>query len=247
MNNKLPIGVIFLDALSLPYKHYRLLLKVGLPLIITWVLFAFNNPFSPSLDGNVTHFAISLSLGIAFFLCLVIAIIGCHRIFLLGESVVEKSGLINWTGNEFKYIGWWIYIGLCAAIIAFPIMFIVIPIMSTFLESFFYNRTILNIIGALINIPLIYIISRWSLVLPSSAIDIHGKSLSWSWELTEGNGWRLTLLIGFLPILFDTIFNLLPAFDSILSIVFYTTLWLIIGVVEVGLLSLSYKFLINKE
>jgi hypothetical protein len=232
LNNKnLPIVSTFLEALSFPYKHYRLLLKVGLPLIITEILGTTLSHFFS--DSESTALAIfSILLNIAFYLSLVMAIVGCHRIFLLDSSVVEGSNLFNWTGNEIKYIGWMIFIGLCASLIPLPL------ILMTSLENFLA-------IAVLINIPICYVISRWSLVLPSSAIDIHGKNLTWSWELSDGNGWRLTLLIGFLPFIMDIVFSSLPTCDSIIYSLFHGAAWLIVGCIEVGLLSLSYKFLVS--
>ena len=90
-----------------------------------------------------------------------------------------------------------------------------------------------------------YVASRGSLVLPSSAIGIHGKSFGWSWRLSSGNGWRLTLLLSFLPSIMYGIFSLLPIYGSLFFALFYGTLWLAIGVVEIGLLSLSYRFLVS--
>ena len=199
MNNNLPIIATFLEALSFPYKHYRMLLKAGLPIIITGGLFTTLDHFSSYAEGNSVPVPFIILLAIAFFLSLVMAIVGCHRIFLLGSSVVEESSFLNWTGNEIRYIGWFIFIGLCTSLVALPLMLIFIPFMASSLESSFENQPVFLAVFGLINIPTYYVVSRWSLVLPSSAIDIHGKNLTRSWGLSSGNGWRLTPLIGFLP------------------------------------------------
>lgn len=96
-------------------------------------------------------------------------------------------------------------------------------------------------------VPLYYVASRWSLVLPSSAIGIHGNSFRWSWRGSSGNGWRLTLLIWFFPLLTGFLFDLWPDYDSILFKLYQGALWLVVGVVQIGLLSLSYKFLVSNE
>ena len=263
MNNNLPITATFLEALSFPYKHYRMLLKVGLPLIITGGLLLTLNYFFPNIAGidwfslTLSHFfsntewdaiqVFSIVMDILFLLSLVMAIVGCHRIFLLESNIVEESNLFTWTGNEIKYIGWLIFIGLCTFLVSIPFTFILIPFMLSSYEIFFENQFVVFAVIALFNIPIYYIASRWSLVLPSSAIGIHGKSLTWSWELSSNNGWRLTLLIGFLPFIIDIIFSLLPTYDSILFNLLQEALWLIVGVIEIGLLSLSYNFLVNNE
>lgn len=236
-----------MEALSFPYKYYRILLKVALPIIITGGLILVSSHFMVNEEGNPWLIEVSILLTIAFVLSLTMAIVGCHRIFLLGDNVVERASLFYWTGNEIKYIGWWILIGICSAFIAIPFMLILMPFIMSSLEGFVDNQSASNAIMSMIYIPIYYVASRWALVLPSSAIDIHGKNLTWSWRLSAGNGWRLTLLISLLPFLTDIIFSLMPLYESLFFTLLQGTLWLVIGVVEVGLLSLSYKFLVLNE
>ncbi len=247
MNNNLPVITTFLEALSLPFKHYRMLLKAGLPIIITGGLSTVLIHFSVNEEGNTLPIALGVLLAVAVVLSLVMAIVGCHRIFLLGDNVVEDASLLNWTGNEIQYIGWWMFIGLGAALVSMPFMLILIPFMMSSIEGFSKNQFVLIAVLSLGYAPIYYVVSRWSLVLPSSAIDIHGKDLTWSWGLSSGNGWRLTLLISLLPFVTDIIFSLLPSYESLLFNLLQGALWLVIGVVEVGLLSLSYKYLVSKE
>jgi len=247
LNNNLPIIATFLEALSFPYKYYRVLLKIGFPLIISVTFFLILNHFSSGSDGNIALVVFGVILVLASVLSLVMAIVGCHRIFLLGPDIVEESSLLNWTGNEIKYIGWWVLIWLCTALIGLPFMIIFMPFIASSAENLFDNQVMFFTVIGLINIPIYYVVSRWSLVLPSSAIDKHGKSLTWSWGISSGNGWRLTLLIGFLPYVMDIIFSLLPTYESIIFALFHGLVWIVVGVIEIGLLSLSYNFLVNNE
>lgn len=224
-----------------------MLLKVGFPLIITGTLFLTVDHFFSGSDGGAVLVMLGIMLVISFILSLVVAIVGCHRIFLLDSSVSDHSNLLSWTGNEIAYMGWWLFIGLCTCFVAFPIVFILIPFLDSSLDGAFENQTVFFSLMGFINIPICYVVSRWSLVLPSSAIDLHGKSLTWSWGLSSGNGWRLTLLIGLLPFILDIMFSLLPEYDSIVFTFFHGVVWLTVGVVEIGLLSLSYKHLVGNE
>lgn len=258
LNARLPIMATFLEALTLPYKHYRALPKVGLPLIVTLGMGESLFYFFPDTEGGYLELAFFGLIGIALLLSLVMAIVGCHRIFLLGDSVAEKSRLLNWTGSAINYAGWCIYIWLCV-IFAFLTFFPFVIVCMWLWESarhFFDNYpTFLSAIGAVVvvvgsalfGVLYLYVISRWSLVLPSSAMGIHGKSLAWSWRLSSGSGWRLTLLIGFLPLALGSILGLLPEADSTAIFLLYVALWLVVGVIEVGLLSLSYRFLVSHE
>lgn len=243
LKNNLPVVAIFIEAFSLPYKYYWALLKIGLPLIITGVLLAVIDRILPVRDEGILSEPFIILVYIAFFLSLVMAIVGCHRIFILGDNIVAESSYFSWTGNEIKYVGWWIVLGVCTVLIAIPFFLVLMPFMLSSFESS-YGKPIINFV---VSVPVYYMLSRWSLVLPSSAIDVHGKNLSWSCGLSSGNGWRLTLLIGFVPSLLGIIFGFLPKFDSIVFDLFHDALWLVIGVVQIGLLSLSYKFLVNND
>lgn len=46
--------------------------------------------------------------------------------------------------------------------------------------------------------PFYYLFGRWVLVFPAIAIDQEPK-LGWSWKQTKGNGWRMFILVGLLP------------------------------------------------
>ena len=256
MNKKLPVVATLKEAILLPFKHLGCVLKVGFPLILFFVL-QFIISYFLLFDGGILRqsddvfFAInliSLPLNVA---ALVIGVVGCHRIFLL-DHARENTRLFNWTGNEIKVVGWWLVIGIAFLLMAIP-FFLIFFVMGGF-----------NIIARmgfaelavtfLFFMPLLYIMVRWLLVIPSAAIGIHGKTLSWSWRLTAGNGFRLMLLVSIFPFLFNvlmvcigvlfaTIFSSL-AYATLLQVL-STVLWLVMGVIQVALLSLSYKFLVE--
>jgi len=100
-----------------------------------------------------------------------------------------------------------------------------------------------NQILSILSLPLYYLVSRWSLVFPSSAIGMRRMSLRWSWQLSAGNGWRLTLLIGLPPVASGLLFSLLPTSDSIFLAMLVAVAWPIVIAIEIGLLSLSYAYL----
>lgn len=244
-NEKLPVEEIFRKALALPINHFKELLIVGAPLIIAGtVVLIFTDLLLPR-SFNFELVGLSVFLATFFILTLVIGIIGCHRIVILGPDASRTKNIFSWTGNEIRYIGWWLVIGICSALIAVPLMFIVMPLMSTSIDELFDDILTVYILE-LINIPIYYLVSRWSLVLPAAAVDIREKGLSWAWKLSEGNGWRLTLLVGFIPFMADLFFSYIPSTDFLLLNMMEGALWLLIGVVQIGLLSHSYRFLIDK-
>ena len=85
--------------------------------------------------------------------------------------------------------------------------------------------------------------ARLSLVLPATAIDQKGKSLKWSWRLSQGNSIRLFLIIGSIPLLTNIFLYFLPESEGIVLSLVYSTVGLIVGAIEICLLSLSFNFL----
>jgi hypothetical protein len=70
---------------------------------------------------------------------------------------------------------------------------------------------------ALINFN--YLIGRWSMILPATAID-KSLTLGTAWELGRKNGWRLMLTVGIFPGISTLIQSILPIQDvTILSYV----------------------------
>jgi hypothetical protein len=245
VGRKLPVTAIFFEALSFPGKYHRELLRVGFPLIIFGAILSIYGNFSGSNFESFDITIIKVVIYILFITSLVIAIVECHRIFIIGPEIVSNSNLLNWTGNELRYAGWWLIIGIYAVIIFIPLMILVIPITSSSLGESSDNNPVFYFLFGLINIPFYYLISRWSLVLPSCAIGKHGKSMSWSWGLSAGNSWRLTLLISGVPFVVDSVSDLLPFSESLIYSLVLGGLWLVVGVVEIALLSLSYAYLIK--
>ncbi len=248
MNEKtLPVLSILYEALLLPIKYFNPLVRVGLPLIfcgVFWIVWS--NYFSENGIG-VFSIIIGVCFLIVFLISLVAAIVGCHRIFIMGPNAIKEDTLLNWSGNEIRYVGWWVLIAICAIIISIPINLLVTPLLYTFFQNTLENYVLALVFVGLANIPIYYVVSRIALVLPSSAIGNRGEGLDRSWSLSVNNGWRLTFLIGLLPFLLDLLYNLLPTQDSVLYSLFIWALWLVVGAIEVGLLSLSYRYLDNQE
>ena len=97
---------------------------------------------------------------------------------------------------------------------------------------------------------ILYLFGRWSLVFPSIAVDLSGR-IEWSWEQTRGNGWRMLVLVGFLPLttailgsllsyLVSAPFPLVPVFLKVFA-------FFIVTPVEVAVVSIAFRELTNWE
>ena len=240
MNQPLPIGSIFSAALKLPLQHTRKLVFLGLPLLGMLMLFDYFMPETLNFDSGTLALIQQACIGVLTCLSLVIAVVGCHRLFLLENN--QKP--LFWSGNEFSYLIWWILMTIYMVLIMLPFALLLIPL-TGFLESSYSG--LIEVVIVVLNIPLYYLISRWSLLLPAVATGKRDVNIPWSWRLSKGNAWRLTLLIGLFPFTKEMVFAFVPETESLLFSFADNLLWLVIGVVEVGLLSLSYEFLIKNQ
>jgi len=224
-DSRLDVARVLLAALVAPILHKRLILWFAVPLI-TMRLAAY----------IVDTVAVD---GIAFSLISLIPIllltVACHRIFILGESSMARYGMVWWTLRETRFFLWMLGIGLVAGVVALPAVMIVAPFLLENPSPWAY----LALFG--LSLPAIYIFSRLSLVLPAAATDDGAPTFAGAWDLSQGNGVRLTVAVGVLPFLLDGLLGLLPPLDSLVFEVLFTFVWLYILIVEVAALSMSYR------
>ncbi len=234
---KLPVQAIFAEAFALPQKHFSALVKYGLPVFISWLLVQM--AVSPLFEEKVDNMLISGTLVFIFMLCLVVGIVSCHRIFLLDDRVAQSTAVVRWTMRETRYLISWILIGLATLLVALPAVFI----MGTVLSSVGDNEFLKWLIQIVLLIPMMYIASRWAILLPAVAVDSEKRGMAHAWELSKDNGWRLTLLICLPAIISDQTATLFENSDALLVNVLAFVVWLVLGVIELAILSLSYAWL----
>lgn len=184
--------------------------------------------------------------GLLFSLSSVMAVIGFHRTFLLNT----KTKIFRWTWREMRYVGWWVLLLLfwyfsysMLAVVSFILTALSLLGQSAEPSGTFVIELVFLISGLLFLLLCFYVISRWSLVLPAAAIDMHNLKLSWSWRLSSLNGWRLTFLIGFLPLMTEIFFIISPEIESVFYSLTVICVWVVVFVIEIGLLSRSYDYL----
>jgi len=244
--NRLPISEIFVKSSLLVKDKYLELLRLGMPLIVVSFFSTIYSTYYSELGESVSTLSLSGTLiGLVHGLTLLLATIGAHRVFIMPDDQVTKTKPLRWTWRETRFLGWWIVLVLVVVLIALPlpILFIglnsVVPSAISVTEGGGYREIILSSLF----IILYYLLARLSLVLPATAIDQKGKSLKWSWRLSQGNSIRLLIIIGCIPLLINIFFYFLPESEGIVLSLIYCALGLIVGAVEICLLSLSFNFL----
>lgn len=249
---KLPIGDILWQGIQLPYRHSNLIFRFSLPLIALLVFTFLFAEWGSSLEDNEGSGVLALvliALIIAIFMTVTLAVIACHRIFILGESSMKGFKLISWTPREWRFIAWWIVIGLIASVVFLPIQVLLLSTLAQADGEMNVTTAVALYIG---QIPAMYVFSRLALVLPATAVDKR-PNLRWAWTVSKGNGLRLLVIIGLIPLMTDLIFQILAAARNlaISGSTVYSVISMVIGlyivVVEIALLSLSYKALRKNE
>jgi len=266
---RLPVIPIFLEALLLPIKHFSTLLKYIIPFfIIVGFIFISSMHFFDFSYGIQPNFMIVILFFLAFIITLAIMAIGSHRTFLGAKSTETQ----RWFVIVPRYIGGLIALALCSLIFSLGIALVqvILSIMiaalgdgdtasiinTGFMTTQSISLNLLNINGIFIifisllgEVLLGYMLSRYLLILPAKAMDSHQRTLSDSWNLSRGNGWRLMILVNLIPALMGVIFALLMISigTSAFSILVMIVIILYTSIITIGLLSLSYQFLLENN
>lgn len=241
--NKLPVIKITRYCLRYLKDHYLDLLMIGLPFIVFSLLWQLSVPYllDQSLEGR---FYIVVFVGNVFYwLLMLVTVVRCHRLFLLDRRFDGDIGFFFWSGEDFRYLGWLIVVGMIFSLFTLPLVLINIFWISE--NPVFFNQYgwLKDLIWFAINIPACLVYARWLMVLPASAIGLRNLSIGWSWRLTGSNTLRLSLLVAIFPLLTSWLFGKLTGVDSIFSFLVRDIAWMGIAVFEVCLLSVSYRFL----
>lgn len=243
---------IFLEVISLSKKHFKALIKVTLPLVIVYTISIFRVRIPSDENGEplftLLNVSVFLVIWALFIIIFPMAVVGVHRIFLLKTIESKKLGLFNWTGNEFEYGSRWGAIALASSFMAFLYLELsVYPIFSLLIDNSTVDEgNFLTTISTLLaEVLMFYWIARWSLILPSSAIGLHEVDFQWAWQISKGNSWRLMILVSVIPFLLNHLLSLRSEYDSMVYSFLFGVIGLVAGVVQIGILSLSYAHLVQ--
>ena len=169
--------------------------------------------------------------------------ITCHRTIILGESSIPSRFGVFWSARETKFVGWLIGIALlafaCGIIVS--LMYFLVPDSVAGLDTPWLKYAVAYLFVT-------YFVIRFSLVLPGTAVE-DNFSFADSWAATVGNGLLLILAVtvpafcGLLIVLgLDAAMGENEGF--IYDIPYYVTGYLLLAV-EVGVLSVAYKYIVS--
>ncbi len=84
-------------------------------------------------------------------------------------------------------------------------------------------------------------------MFPATAVDNEENNVEYVWRISQGNSFRLMFLVSVLPTIANIIVIQLPSSNNLFYLITTSIVWLVLGVIEICLLSLSYDFLYKKN
>ena len=179
-----------------------------------------------------------------------------HRIFLLGPDSIPGRGFRRWTYRDTRFVGWGFVLGTLVTVVMAPGFFFLIvqfpdlhqisPVLDR-VDNLHTFQIRMMVVFFLAWIPGGYVASRLAFVLPATAIGFK-PNLGWSFNLTRPYQGSAFLMVGMVPILFQSgnflLVLLLPGvLSGIASLVFSVYQ----GVLMIALLSFSFRFLAEAQ
>jgi hypothetical protein len=234
-----PVISIILGAFRVPWsKRSRLARAVAAPataLIVIGMYWAYSG-YLAGTYGSVLWVLL-------YALALTPFAVACHRVLLLGDESLPRYGIMKWTMREGRYLAWL----LAAWLLGFlATMFLMMTIGTIVINVFNIPRAWMEVGWFLGSFQVLgtYVLARLSLILPAIALD--GRpSLSRIWRLSDGNGWRLTVVVCGLPWLLELSQGFIHLDEAtFVSMTLGSLVFCPLLVVEVAALSLSYKELV---
>lgn len=176
-------------------------------------------------------------------LVFVLLAVFCHRSMLLPHLRDSSTLKFFFTSRERKFFAWFVgvyfLVGLSVALSGLVLVLVSRTVGDAFM-----------VVGILI-LPgfCCYVLGRWSLVFPSIALDL-SMDIGWSWKQTRGNGWRMSFLVGFLPITTGGFFGYLlsyavPSHFPVVHSFLHPFAYFIFTPVEIAVLSIAFRELTN--
>ena len=250
-------GILRSTIHDLAEKFPNLVMALALPILLLQVCNATIRMFSKAIGSEnideaylIANYFLAISLVSALIWGLLA--VACHRVLL---NDPQPPTLFNgiWLGRrQVRYL-------IRAAILGFPIGFSM-GVLLVFYQAFFvlYVQTddseipstyISTLASQVIVLPLHYLIARFSLVLPATALG-QPMTFGQSWAETSGNGWRLTCILISAPFVASFLYPIFSTDNPSFfwpSYIASNVITLVAAVIAIAALSKSYDWFMNND
>ena len=178
---------------------------------------------------------------IAIFVILVIlakSIVHTHRTFILNENAT-LSELFKLTKRDFRFIKKFIGLSLCMMLLGI-VMMIAFSQFYIRIAKGTEHEVVVLLLGLITTLVPAFFWSRLAIVLPSAAME-DNLSISNAWYVSSNYTWTLFVGVGVIPVITKLILSYIPSYESIIYSAGIGLLSAIILIIEIGILSLTYK------
>lgn len=169
----------------------------------------------------------------------------CHRLVLLDPQAVAREWRPRWSWRETRFFMWvagfWLF-GIAGMVV------LLIMVVNAWGAIAGHDSIELKWLEQAVRVALLYFLGRLCVMFPATAVEQHpAPDVSWAWQLTRGNGWRLMIVVGALPWLFSLLIGAVYRSEAtVLEWVLVGLLGLALLAVEIAAVSISYRELSKK-
>ncbi|MEM7054148.1 MAG: hypothetical protein AAF446_06320 [Pseudomonadota bacterium] len=242
MQQKLGVVKIWKDfAWELNQKFWVIVQAILLPSIAMAVV-------EFLLVKSDVSFAVRVLCVLPYLFLLSLTAISCHRIVLAGSDSLKSTWGIYWDQGAWNYL---------VALVGFIVCMLLVTVVLVVLSMAFF--LLFSAVGGIFDLfqmvmmlllggCFLYIISRLSILLPARAVG-DPASFEQLIELSQGNGWRLTIATAMPAILLGLLLS--PISNWIMESgspwIFFPSLLmgLVTTIITICLLSCAYRRLLN--
>lgn len=245
LNAELPVLDLLKEAIHLLWNKRQVVFAMFLPVIAILALLDLisTHYFTPDLGALEQGLELgdSLAFGgtqlIFMLVSLLLSVLmatACHRFTLLPPSQWERNALHGFRTGEWRYLSRSVVLGLLCGLLLFIGLLI----------AFMVPDGVMPLVVFAVAVGVVYTFSRLAITLPEIALGVFSP-LSRAWQLSQGNGGRLMLVMIVVPVALCLPFLLLFVLDSTL-INYVATMGIYIAtLIAIVLQSLSYRFLLS--
>ncbi|MEW6529757.1 MAG: hypothetical protein AB1473_02900 [Thermodesulfobacteriota bacterium] len=245
-SSPIPVIATIRDAVTIPWRQQAIMFRALVPISLVLIALLTAMERMKVEAGGMIY---ALVFYILFIPAFAVFAITCHRLILLGGDSVPKHGLAKWTRRETRFVGWTLLIGFYYLCIGFVLAILLIGLTLFFEPLISPSPVVMKLAGGatavLVWIPCLYWGARYSILLPATAVD-ERPNLEWAWKVSQGNGWRLVLVVGVLPMALQTGPGFLLGYSIVVDVLLHAATC-ILYVIEIAALSLSYRYLTGAQ
>lgn len=240
-DQQLPVQYTVVSALKLVRANWLTLLFLSAPFCVVNGYFVLG--WADISQPQVIFTPLNMLIGLLYVATAAMAAVRIHRLALLDEKSCSLGAIFHISIRECRFVGWWCV--LASAL--FGVMFIPLFLVGSLASSIGAAQWVLQLMTYGVILPICWLLARWSLVLPATALDHQPRGLTIAWHRSKPHSKSLFILIGVIPTLINIVLQPLFASNILMVTFLASVIWLFVCAVEICILSLSYQWIIQRE